>query len=938
VAILRYLLERPQQLVTKQELMQALWPQAKVLDATLKVSIGEIRKALGDRATKSQFVETVGRKGYRFVAPISLRLSGKAVGDSVSPVVGRASELEQLRNHLELANQGKRQIVFVTGEPGIGKTTLIELFSQSIATDGKVVIALGQCIEQYGAGEAFMPILDALERLCKSPEGSNLIEVLRRCAPSWLLSLPGLVSPEERVEFARQTQGTTLERRLREIAALLEEIAKTQTVVLILEDLHWLDPSSLALISFLARRRETARLIMIGTYRAGEVERLSHPLKTVAAELAMHNFCTNLPLRLLSRGEVGEYLSARFETLMVSDRVLSTVYQRSEGNPLFMVSVVDYLVSRNAIVCDRRSLNLAELGDQTAVPSTIRDLIERQISALSREDQELLETASVAGTTFSVAVVARVLGSARDQVDEQCRAMAKQNQFLQYAGSRLRPSGGFTSRYSFLHSLHQNIIYDRITRAKRSRLHQVIGERTEAAYEGATEKVATELALHFERSGDYDRAVRYLLKAAQEAVRKSAYSEAINHAAIGSSLLKQLEPSTQKAEWGLSLELLLGVSYSAANGYAFAEANEAFSKVRGFSAKVGNQSLLCQSLAGLWSFHFTRGDLATALKLATDLYKLARRGHNPMSLVNGHMGAGIALFYLADFTSAKAHLERACAHYDLESHRREMSSMGWDLGIPSFCYRAKTLWMLGYPEKAMEQARKAVAFAEELSSPFHWGMANSLLSTYYTYRAEPAQALQYATATVEICQEYGFSHWLASGTIFKGWALARHGDLNKGIFLLNDGLDKWMRMGAVMGTSTFLALLAEAQMASNQIPQSLTSIHDGLAISVQNKESYYDAELYRLRGEALLRVTSRKMKKQHSVDGEISLQRAVVIARDQKAKSFELRATLSLCRLWQKSGKEKNAKRMLAKIYGRFTEGFDTPDLKAAKILLDELG
>jgi predicted ATPase/energy-coupling factor transporter ATP-binding protein EcfA2 len=917
--------------------MRALWPHAKVLDATLKVSIGEIRKALGDHATQSQFIETVGAKGYRFIAPISLRLCGTTAASSSSPVVGRAKELERLRTHLELANQGKRQIVFVTGEPGIGKTTLIELFSQSIAKDSGVVVALGQCIEQYGAGEAYMPILDALERLCGTPTGPQVVERLRRLAPSWLANFPSLSSADEHLELQRRTIGITPERRLREIGAFLEAMAKDFTVLLILEDLHWLDPSSLALISFLARRRETARLMVIGTYRAGEVECPNHALKTVAAELAMHNFCVHLPLKLLSQGHVGEYLAARFESPAVSDGVLSNVYQRSEGNPFFMVNVTDYLVSRAALVRENGSIKLVDTGEQEAVPDTIRDLIERQVAALSPEDQKLLETGSIAGMTFSVAVIARVLGKPREDVEKQYRDLAERTHYLHIAGLRIRPNGRGTPRYCFLHALYQNVIYDRLGDTKRRRLHQTIGERTEAAYEGVTDKVAAELALHFERSRDYRRAVQYLLQAAQDAVRQSGYQEAIHYANTGSSLLKHLDPSSLKDEWELSLNLLLGVCFSTAKGYGAAAANEAFSKVRAFSGEVGNQGLLCQSLAGQWTFYLTRGELDTALELGTNLYKLARRGRNPTFLVNGHMGAGIALFNLADFTAAKAHLDKACTHYDLELHRLDMSTMGWDLGMPAFCYRAKTLWMLGYPERDVEQAHKALAFAKQLSNPFHWGLANSLLATYYTYRREHAQALHHAAATVEVCQEHGFIHWLASGTTLKGWALARHGDLENGIAHLEDGLNRWKRVGAENGMPTFLALLAEAYLASEQIPKCLASIEEGLAISAKNKETYYDAELYRLRGEALLRAKNHKLNTQNAQEAESSLLRAVAIAHSQKAKSLELRATLSLCRLWEKTGREIEAKRTLAKIYGWFTEGFDTPDLREARQLLDAL-
>jgi DNA-binding winged helix-turn-helix (wHTH) protein len=300
-ALLRYLVEHPHRVVTKEELKAAVWPQSRVVDAALKVSILDIRKALGDDSAKPKYIETVGRNGYRFIAAVSIAFSNEPSSTTSLHVVGRQSELELLRRYSDMAGEGTRQIVFVTGEPGIGKTTLAEAFIRGQAAGDGMVVAQGQCIEQYGAGEAYMPILDVLDRLCRGARGQEMVSGLRRCAPTWLANLPALITAEERAELERQSIGIAPERRLRELGAFLEEIAREQTVLLILEDLHWLDPSSLALISFLARRREAARLMLIGTYRAGEVERLNHPLKAVAAELELHNFCVHLPLKALSR-------------------------------------------------------------------------------------------------------------------------------------------------------------------------------------------------------------------------------------------------------------------------------------------------------------------------------------------------------------------------------------------------------------------------------------------------------------------------------------------------------------------------------------------------------------------------------------------------------------------------------------------------------------
>ena len=288
-ALLQYLVENPDRLVSKEELISAVWPNTRIVDAALKVSIGEIRKALGDSSTKPKFIETVGRKGYRFIAPVSLRLA-QANKESLVPFVGRTAELQQLRHHLEITQGGKRQLVFVTGEPGIGKTTLVEAFVKSLPDDGSVITASGQCIEQYGAGEAYLPILDVLERLCNGPNRDQALTLLHRYAPSWLANLPHIIDPTERSLLEQQTLGLAAERRLRELAAFIEAVTKDRTLLLALEDLHWVDPSSLALISFVAQRQEAARLLIIGTYREVEIEARNHSFKQAKEHLELQVF------------------------------------------------------------------------------------------------------------------------------------------------------------------------------------------------------------------------------------------------------------------------------------------------------------------------------------------------------------------------------------------------------------------------------------------------------------------------------------------------------------------------------------------------------------------------------------------------------------------------------------------------------------------------
>jgi predicted ATPase len=282
----------------------------------------------------------------------------------------------------------------------------------------------------------------------------------------------------------------------------MKRVAKGRTFLLVLEDLHWLDPSSLALLSFIARRREAARLMLIGTYRSNEVERLNLPLKNLQQELEMHRYCRELALPFLDQPAVGEYLSVRFETPRISPELLTTVHSRSDGNPLFMVNVTDYLVNRGAIVRGNGSVSLNRLNEEERIPATLSNLIDQQFELLEHDERDLLTTASVAGTTFSAAAIAGALGRAHSDIENCFQRLAARNQFVQYAGARQTPTGKRTARYSFIHALHQNAIYEQLGETRRAHLHKAIAERIEGAYQGATETVAAELALHFARGGE----------------------------------------------------------------------------------------------------------------------------------------------------------------------------------------------------------------------------------------------------------------------------------------------------------------------------------------------------------------------------------------------------------------------------------------------------
>jgi len=380
---------------------------------------------------------------------------------------------------LERALDGRRQVVFISGEAGIGKTALVEAFLLRAAADPQVWLARGQCLEQFGSGEAYLPALEAVSRLCQEPGRGRFVDLLRRHAPTWLLQTPWLLPASELAALRRNTHGAR-ERMLREIAEAIEALTADTPLVLALEDLHWSDYSTLDLISYLARPRERARLLVIGVYRSAEAILQEHPLISVKQELQMKRLCEELALESLSETAVGEYLTRRFPPQSsFLDGLARLIHGRARGNPLFMVNVVDYLEAEG-LIAERGGqwrLNVALAEIELGVPEGVRQMIEKQLGRLSRDQRQALEVASVAGAEFDVASVAACLEKGAMEIEEMCEEMARRHQFLREAPIVELPDGSAPARYGFMHSLYQNVLYQRMAEARRSRLRLMMGEQ-----------------------------------------------------------------------------------------------------------------------------------------------------------------------------------------------------------------------------------------------------------------------------------------------------------------------------------------------------------------------------------------------------------------------------------------------------------------------------
>jgi DNA-binding winged helix-turn-helix (wHTH) protein/predicted ATPase len=958
-AVLRCLVSQAGQLVTKDALLEAVWPETMVSESILTVAMRTLRRALGDEARTPRFIETVHGRGYRFIAPVSatgppepptmMGRPGRPLPTMVSrpPLfVGRDTELAQLEQWWTTARQGQRQVGMIVGEPGIGKTTLVQTFVAQVRATEDVWVGHGQCLDNYGAGEAYLPVLEALGRLCRGPAGTMLVTVLRQYAPSWLVHLPAVLASEDRERLEHLASGVTPARMLRELAEALEVLTIARPLVLVLEDLHWSDRATLEWLAYVVRRRDPAHLLILGTYRPVDVIVHAHVLRSIVAEFQHHPQYAELVLDYLSAAAVAAYLRQRCGEKPVSPGLPQLLHQRTGGNPLFVVAMVDELVRQGLLETgeDAGGSQGALAVLREVIPTSLRQYIEQHIEQLSEADQALLEAASVAGHTFSVAAVAAGVVQAPETIEARYTAFARQGRFIQASGTETWPDGTVTACYQFRHALYHEVVYARVSAGYQVRLHQQIGARKEAGYRAQARQIAAELAVHFTRGRDTWRAVRYLQYAGENALRRSACQEAITQLTAALDLLATLPEGRERLQHELLVQTTLGPVLSVAKGYAAPEVERSFTRARELCQLVGDTAQLGPVLWGLHRFYLMRAEHRTAQELAAQLLSLAQHAPAPSLLLAAHTALGGALWVQGHLTAAREHLVPELPRVEAQQRRAPAFHYGVDPGVLRPVFTAYTLWSLGYADAALQRLQAMLTLAQELAHPFSQAVAQGGAACIQQLRRDIPDTQARAEATLTLAIEQGFPYWMASGAILRGWALAMQGQAEEGISHMQQGLAAYRATGAEYCRPFWLAMLAEAYDQVGRADEGLRALDEALAHVNKTEERFWEAELHRLQGELLLiqgtgKGSARTAAPELSIlaEAESCFQRALDVARRQQAKSWELRAAMSLSHLWQHQGERAAAYDLLAPVYGWFTEGFDTADLQQAKDLLEQL-
>jgi DNA-binding winged helix-turn-helix (wHTH) protein/tetratricopeptide (TPR) repeat protein len=955
-AVLRYLVENPGRLVKREELRKAVWPDTHVSETLLRVHIRELRVALGDDADAPRIIETIPGRGYRFLASMS-RGPGNAVirpvrsraPDGVhSKLIGRSAELKKLRNWISRTSNEMPQAVFITGEPGIGKSSLLNGFVEEMTGWEDVWIGRGQCVNHQGAGEAFLPLFDMLEHLCKSPDGVVIVDVLRRHAPIWLTQMAG-VSEENRFESPRlPAQFVGQERMLRELGEALEQMSRTRIVMLAIEDLHWSDDSTLQWLDFFLRRARAPRVFILATFRTIALLARNHPLKSMIADFA-GRYCHQLVLRPFDLEESVACVAQRIDVTAGSERDVaelgSAIYKRTEGNPLFVTSLVDSL-STNLQGAPTASRLLTILADhKQVIPDTIEKTIGHQLARLNERDRRVLQIASVNGLEFSAAAVEAAEERAPAQVEESLNALADQTVFLERTDEAEWPDGTISCRYRFRHSLYCELLYSGITAARRAQMHLRIAETMEQGFLARSVEIAGELARHFEEGRDPERAVLYREFAARNAWSRGALRETVENLSAALEISRKLEENPARIQQTLRLNVALGAALQRFNGWGAPEVAQTYERVEELCKSLAASAELVPALLGLWTYAIGSGQTNRALALAKRNLILSAKTADTAHLARAKRASGHSLFMLGRFRQARTEFEEAIV---IVAKSRDQSRQPGSIpysrnpAVESGGILAWALEMMGYSNQASQAIREALKLADSELQIHDMTSVASYAAQLYWIRRDWEALNQWSQRTAALANQHDLPYHRALAALLCGVALANQGRVDPGLELIRDGINSSRRMGTIGGITAMFLGWAEACQAVGKSAEGLEAVAQGLEFVESGDERAFESALYLARAELLL--MQRKPRSQLATNKRIERQaeesflHALRIANRQRARTFELRAALSLCNnLWKDRRARRQESLAVLKKACRTDKDLDTRELEAARNLLSEL-
>ena len=920
--VLCALARQPGSLLTTNALLDQVWGHQYVTDSVLRTAISEVRTALDDDARKPRFIETVSRRGYRFIAATSAIVVAPPVSAVVpqsrsteSPsFTGRAEALSRLRTNWDLACAGTRRVVWVLGEPGIGKTTLIEHF---IAGLGDALCIRGQCVDQYGSGEPYLPVLEALSGLCRID--STLVPLLRAVAPTWLLQLPWLSTPEERDALRRDLTGVSPDRMLREMGELLDRSSERRPLLLVTEDLHWSDRSTIQLIDYVARRWGNARLMWLASFRLTEVVALDHPLNPLRRELRLHGLCEEIVLDPFSEAEVAEYLAKRSPSIAGDEVFARALHGRTDGLPLFVAFITSEISARAAQGGGR--VNPEQVA-KIAVPENLAAIIEHYIAKLENGERTVLSAAAVCGVQFRVNTIAAALERDPASVGDICDKLVREQIWL--VGAHAEESSGLAeSSYSFRHALFRQVQYERTAAASLIKLHRGIGAALERERAAGVPVAAAELAMHFERAAEATAAVRYYAEAAEAALAHFSADECMRIIERASSLLGQAADASERNALEITLETLHGLAATRVLG-AGDEAKSALQRAYSLLGEAPQHPMLGRLVHGFGWMLCLRAEYSEALAVADRAEALGSATNDLVLLSTACTVHGEVDQLQGRSCTARTWLERGLALAER-----------LDVGPGEFLVdpQVALLGLLANPLVHLglvQQARACVERAHARARDRGWPMAR-LVAIWHGAMLEvrlgnPERVAALADEMQALVDEFALAHGRTACRWFRAWADARTGHPLDAYRSIKEAYEENAQLGMLAGGSEVRGYAAEALVLSGNWDAAQRELDEALQFADTTGERVYLPQLYLMEA-AIARGRGEREAAERSV------RRAITEARAQKAPWLELIAVVELC---DHQGATAEDRHTLAALVDLLPEASDTTAVAKARALIDK--
>jgi class 3 adenylate cyclase/predicted ATPase len=843
---------------------------------------------------------------------------------AVPVLVGRDEESGLLRRRWEQSKAGLGQVVFVSGEAGIGKSALVEGLRAQVRAEGLPRITY-RC-SPYHTTSPLYPVITHLEHLLQlasdDPPATKLDKLEAGLRPyslplaEMVPLLAGLLSiplPAERYVPLTLTPQQQKQQTLDALLAWMVAEAERQPVLVAWEDLHWADPTTLEVLGLVIEQAPTVPMLHVLTSRPA----FSPPWPP-------RSHLTPLVLTRLERPQVEALIAQRAGGKTLPAEVVQHIVAKTDGVPLYVEELTKMLLTSALLREEADQYVLTGPLRTVAIPDTLQDALMARLDQLNTA-KEVAQLGAVLGREFPYDLLQAIAA----QDEETLQAGLTQLVGAELLYQRGRPP---RARYIFKHALIQDAAYASLLKSTRQQVHQQLAQVLETRFSALVETQPELVAQHYTASGCHDQAVRYWQRAGHQASDRSAYVEAISHCTTGIELLKTLPETPEHIQQTLALHIALGAALLMTKGHAAPEVERAYTQAYALCQRVGETPALVPVLFGLWRFYVAQPQLHTARELGETLLRLAQRTNDPTFAVIAHQALGFTWCCLGALSTARTHLEAGITR-DTPDQRRTMGfRIGQDPGVACRAYTALVLWLLGYPEQALTRLHEALALAHALSHPYSLAWAWCRAAMVSQFRRDVPAVLDHAEAGVALATAQDFPQCAAQGTVSRGWALAMQGQGEAGMAQVRQGITALRATGQALTVPYLCTVLADVAAHLGHTEDGLQTLAEAHTLVELQQERWWEAEVHRLRGVLLLRQLGTQQ-----AEAEACFQHALDVARRQEAKALELRAAMSLARLWQQQGKQSVARELLAPIYAWFTEGFDTADLQEANALLDAL-